>query len=123
MDFMGIGLWEFLFILLITLMVVGPKRLPEVARTMGRFVRKFRRITAELTREFTSEIENEVKELKSGINEASQEISSDVKDVSASVTTEVNKPLESSPTGNEPGEDKKVNPPAEKKYKIEKFDG
>ncbi len=33
-----ISIWEILFLFLVILVVVGPKRLPEVARTLGRIV-------------------------------------------------------------------------------------
>jgi len=43
MDFFGIGFGEVLLILVIALIIWGPKRLPEIARTMGRTVRTLKR--------------------------------------------------------------------------------
>src|SRR3990172_3199098 len=43
----GIGMNELLLIIVIALIVVGPKRMPEVARTMGRALAKFKRATNE----------------------------------------------------------------------------
>jgi sec-independent protein translocase protein TatB len=37
-----IGFWEVIFIAVITLLVVGPERLPKVARTAGLWVGKIR---------------------------------------------------------------------------------
>jgi sec-independent protein translocase protein TatB len=37
-----IGFWELIFILVITLLVVGPERLPRVARTAGLWLGKVR---------------------------------------------------------------------------------
>jgi len=38
-----IGFLEIIVILVITLMVIGPERMPEVARKMGQFIGKTRR--------------------------------------------------------------------------------
>lgn len=38
----GIGLWEMLILLLVLLLVFGPKRLPEMGRGLGRGMREFK---------------------------------------------------------------------------------
>ncbi|WP_029520329.1 twin-arginine translocase TatA/TatE family subunit [Persephonella sp. IF05-L8] len=40
--FGGIGLSEILLIFVVALLVLGPKRLPELAKTLGRFYREIR---------------------------------------------------------------------------------
>ena len=47
----GIGLPELLVILVVALIVLGPKRLPEVARTLGKGLAEFRRATSDITDE------------------------------------------------------------------------
>jgi TatA/E family protein of Tat protein translocase len=44
----GIGMPELLVILGLALIVLGPKRLPEIARALGRGMSEFRRATDEL---------------------------------------------------------------------------
>jgi len=44
----GIGMPELLVILVVALVVLGPKRLPELARTLGRAMAEFRRSTTEI---------------------------------------------------------------------------
>lgn len=44
----GIGMQELLLILAIALIVLGPKKLPEIARALGRGLSEFRRATTEL---------------------------------------------------------------------------
>ncbi len=44
---LDIGLQELLLILLIALLVFGPKRLPELGRALGRALREFRRASEE----------------------------------------------------------------------------
>ena len=48
----GIGPTELIVILGIALLVLGPKRLPELARSLGRGLAEFRRATSEVTEEF-----------------------------------------------------------------------
>jgi Tat protein translocase TatB subunit len=42
----GLGFFEILFILGMALIVIGPKQLPQVARTLGRFLTELRRSTS-----------------------------------------------------------------------------
>lgn len=48
----GIGMTELLVIMVIGLLVLGPKRLPELARSLGRGLAEFRRASTDLRREF-----------------------------------------------------------------------
>lgn len=38
----GIGIWEILILLLVLLLVFGPKRLPEMGRQLGHGMREFK---------------------------------------------------------------------------------
>jgi Tat protein translocase TatB subunit len=48
----GIGMPELVVILVVALVVLGPKRLPEVARQLGKAMAEFRRSTADVLEEF-----------------------------------------------------------------------
>jgi Tat protein translocase TatB subunit len=50
----GIGMTELMVIFVIGLVVLGPKRLPELARSLGRSLGEFRRASNEVRREFMS---------------------------------------------------------------------
>jgi sec-independent protein translocase protein TatB len=56
----GIGMTELLVILTIGLIVIGPKKLPELARSLGKGLAEFRRASTEVRREFL-EVTDEVK--------------------------------------------------------------
>ena len=59
MDFFGIGLGEVLLILVLALIIWGPKRLPEIARTLGRTMRTMRKATNDFTSQVTRDIDIE----------------------------------------------------------------
>jgi sec-independent protein translocase protein TatA len=48
----GIGMTELLVIFVIALIVLGPKRLPDLARSLGKGLHEFRRASGDLRREF-----------------------------------------------------------------------
>ncbi|HET6478307.1 MAG TPA: TatA/E family twin arginine-targeting protein translocase [Dehalococcoidales bacterium] len=64
MDFFGIGLGEVLLILIVALIIWGPKRLPEIARTLGKTVRTLKKATSDLTSQVTRELDIEETERK-----------------------------------------------------------
>lgn len=51
----GIGFPELLLILALALIVIGPKRLPDLAKALGRGMAEFRRATDELKRSMREE--------------------------------------------------------------------
>lgn len=56
MDFFGIGAMELLLILVLALVVVGPRRLPEVARKLAKMLRDMRRMWTEVSTDFAKEL-------------------------------------------------------------------
>ena len=51
----SLGFGEILIILVLALIIFGPRRLPEMGRTIGRSLRDFRRATSEIRTELESE--------------------------------------------------------------------
>ncbi|MEO7794556.1 MAG: twin-arginine translocase TatA/TatE family subunit [Thermoanaerobaculia bacterium] len=51
-----LGFPEMLFILVLALLIFGPKRLPEVGRTIGKGMAQFRKATSDLKRTIETEI-------------------------------------------------------------------
>jgi len=63
----GIGMPELLLLLAIALIVVGPKKLPELARAFGRGIAEFKKATNELKESL--ETNTEFSELKKSFDE------------------------------------------------------
>lgn len=57
----GIGMPELLLILALALIVLGPKKLPELAKALGKGLAEFRRATEELKHEFR-QMEHEIED-------------------------------------------------------------
>ena len=54
-----VGWNELIVILVIVLIIFGPRRLPELAEAMGKSIRKFKSATREVEEEVTSAVKKE----------------------------------------------------------------
>jgi len=55
----GLSVQELIFILVLALLIFGPKRLPEIGRTIGRGLSEFRRASNELKRSIEVDLEDD----------------------------------------------------------------
>ncbi len=55
----NIGTSELVLILIIGLVVLGPRKLPEVGRAVGSALREFKRATSDLQKTVESELDDE----------------------------------------------------------------
>ncbi|UCB43433.1 MAG: twin-arginine translocase TatA/TatE family subunit [Dehalococcoidales bacterium] len=62
MDFVGIGAQEILMILLVAILVVGPNRIVEIGRTIGKVTRAIKKTTTDFTSAVSKEMELEEKD-------------------------------------------------------------
>lgn len=58
------GIGEMAVIAIFGLLVFGPQRLPEIARSIGGFIRELKDTTGNLTKEFNAEMNGEVPKAK-----------------------------------------------------------
>jgi sec-independent protein translocase protein TatB len=72
----GIGMPEMLMILAVALIVFGPKRLPELAKSLGRALGEFRRATSDLKQSI--ETETGLDEVRSSFDEVKKDVQSQV---------------------------------------------
>jgi TatA/E family protein of Tat protein translocase len=61
----GMGMPEILLVLAIALIVLGPKKLPEVAKSLGRGIAEFKKATQEFKDNL--EVDNDLKEAKDAV--------------------------------------------------------
>jgi len=77
---LDIGFSELVVIGVVALIVIGPERLPRVARTAGHLLGRFQRYVAEVKADINREIElSELKNLRSTVEDAARSIEHDVK--------------------------------------------
>ena len=57
MGFFGIGIGEVLLVLVFSLIIWGPGRMVEIARTLGKLVYTLRKVTSDLTATVTKEMD------------------------------------------------------------------
>ena len=57
MGFLGIGPWEILLIIILALIVLGPGKLTDFARSLGKAVRAIRKYSTDLTTAVTRELD------------------------------------------------------------------
>jgi sec-independent protein translocase protein TatA len=63
MNFFGIGLPEMAVIFVVALLVFGPKKLPEIGRSLGKALRGFQ----EASSEFQSELKREASQIEEAV--------------------------------------------------------
>lgn len=68
MNVFGIGLPEMVLILAISLLVFGPKKLPEIGRSLGKAIRGFQ----EASKEFEDEFKREAQKLENSVTMKAQ---------------------------------------------------
>jgi sec-independent protein translocase protein TatB len=67
----GLGMGELLIILAIALIFLGPKKLPDIAASLGKAIRGFRKATGELTNqlEVDESVKQPLRELKAALRD------------------------------------------------------
>jgi Tat protein translocase TatB subunit len=79
-DFLNVGPWELIVVLIIAILVAGPKRMVEIARTLGQFSRQLR----DMSREFTMALQSEIQATEEEAGKAGvdlREVQRDLEDV------------------------------------------
>ena len=93
----GIGLPEMILILAIALIVIGPQKLPDLAKSLGRAMREFKKATSELK---DSMHINELEEVKDSFDEMKADIKNGL-----DITKELNADMDTSPRSDTGGSD------------------
>jgi len=97
--FGSIGPAELILIFVIALLVFGPKKLPEIGRSVGKALREFKKTSDEIKGRIEEEIEaSEIKDIRKDIRSGLDDIKSGVK----SFQDDVKKDIETHETGEGP---------------------
>ena len=76
----GISMGEVVLVFLVVLLLFGSKKIPELARGLGKGINEFNKATDEIKREFsasTQEMQRDLYDMKSIIREKANEINRD----------------------------------------------
>ncbi|NDA73929.1 MAG: twin-arginine translocase subunit TatB, partial [Betaproteobacteria bacterium] len=85
-----IGLSEMLMIAVIALVVLGPERLPRVARQVGQWTGKLQRYVTEVKSDINRQMElEELRRLKTQVQDAAQSIESSVQEAVSGAQSEL----------------------------------
>ncbi|HCR13523.1 MAG TPA: Sec-independent protein translocase protein TatB [Solidesulfovibrio sp.] len=100
----GIGSTELLVILVVALIVIGPSKLPDIMRTLGKGMAEFRRMSTDVKSTLEAEVDRADREQRQA--EAKKELypekaveTAATVDTTATVETAAAKPAVSAPAG------------------------
>ena len=86
-----IGFSELMVIAVIALVVIGPERVPKVARTLGHLAGRLQRYVSDVKADINREIElDELRKMRDSMQQAASSFESSVKSGLASAENEVN---------------------------------
>ena len=78
--FGSIGMTELIVIMVVALIVIGPKRLPELARTLGKALGDFKRATSDFQSSFSMEDDYDLDVLDEEVKEKDKKASAEESD-------------------------------------------
>src|SRR5271156_1198002 len=98
-----IGFSEMLVIGLVALIVIGPERLPRVARTIGHLAGRLQRYVADVKADINREVElEELRKMKDSVQQAASGIETSLQSELNKVETELNAAAESAASTSPP---------------------
>jgi sec-independent protein translocase protein TatA len=65
MNFLDMGFWEIALIIIVALIIWGPGKIPEIARSLGKFMNAMKKMSFDLTTQVRKEMELEEKKTSS----------------------------------------------------------
>ena len=101
-----VSFWEMILIAVVALLVIGPERLPEVARKTGMWVGRMRRfvtnVKADIDRELRQEELRKALERNAGLDEIKQIMNTDAFTLEEETPRPADRPSASEPVATEP---------------------
>ncbi len=91
--FGSIGPTELILIFIIALLVFGPKKLPEIGRSVGKAIREFKKTSDEIKGRIEEEIQaSEIKDIRKDLQTGVDNLKSSVKSITDDFTREPDLP-------------------------------
>lgn len=111
----GLGMPEILLILAIALIVIGPQKLPELAKTLGRAMGEFKRSAQELKRSIdmdstVHDVKSSTTDLKDVIKDGRPKKTHTKKSTEKDATSDTKKADTASPAGNDTSSSESTTP-------------
>lgn len=80
-----IGMPELIVIFIVALIVLGPKKLPEVGKALGRGLGELKRALSEVKEQVEAEIEDATSDIRETVTDFKKQIESDIEDAGKTV--------------------------------------
>ncbi len=93
------GVWEILIILIVVLLIFGPRRLPEMAKGLGQSVRAFRKEMRDIKEDFSTDEPRDAPGPRRGVSPATAEEAHAARPPASSVSSAPEASVEASSTG------------------------
>lgn len=97
----AIGMQEMILVFVVALLVFGPKKLPELGKSLGKGLREFKRATNELKSTFDDQlrdVDREVRETKRDLRDVEKDLKKDLEQDQASAVPPADRDPVGTPT-------------------------
>ncbi len=104
----GISGGEIFVIMLLVLILFGPKKIPEIARTLGKGINEVKKVQRDINNEinrYSQEIDNPVKDVKEDIEGFSKGLEDEAKSIERSYSDDMMNPSDDQNNRHNPTED------------------
>ena len=105
----GIGMPEMILILAIALIVIGPKKLPDLAKSLGRAMNEFKKATREI--KDSMDIDGDLKDVRKSFDDLNADVR-DAVDLNPLKSAKSETPAEDAPPEDRLPEDPPPDPPS-----------
>lgn len=90
----GLGIGEFVLVLVVALLVLGPQQLPKLARQLGRATREFKRAAREFQNTLSEvDLDKEVEEYKAQVADLKKDVENTLNEPAKQVKALVEEPF------------------------------
>jgi TatA/E family protein of Tat protein translocase len=96
----GIGMPEMILILAIALIVIGPKKLPDLAKSLGRAMNEFKRATREI--KDSIDVDGDLKDVKKSFDDLNTDLKTSINPLHSDPLESTDKSTEQPPSAEPP---------------------